>query len=264
MNSIIFDLGIIKIKWYSLFILLAIFVAYIVIFRESKKKKVPEIILNDLIFYEIIIGIIGARLYYVIFNLDYYLKNKNEILMIWNGGLAIHGGILAAILFLIIYSRKKGIKILMMMDILAVGLIIGQSIGRWGNFFNQEAYGRIVSLTYLKKLHLPPFIIKGMYIDNAYREPTFLYESLFSLLGFIILIIVRKKNKLRTGQLTGLYFCWYGLERLIIESFRSDSLMLGTIKVAQLISIFAIFIGIYLIFKKKSKTNLYKEDNIIL
>ena len=205
MSSVLLDLGIIEIKWYSFFIMVAVIVACILIEKEAKKKEVPQDYLTNLIFYGIIIGIIGARFYYVLFNLNYYLKNPIEILMIWEGGLAIHGGIIATLLFLIIYSKKERINTLLMTDIIAVGLIIAQSIGRWGNFFNREAYGRIVSLTFLKKMHLPNFIIKGMYINGYYREPTFLYESVLSLIGFIILCILRKNKNLKTGQITGIY-----------------------------------------------------------
>ena len=170
--------------------------------------------------------------------------------MIWNGGLAIHGGIIATLIFLVIYSKKKEISSLLMTDIIVVGLIIAQAIGRWGNFFNGEAYGRIVSKSFLDNLHLPDFIINGMFIDGFYREPTFLYESLLSLLGFIIIILIRKYIKTKVGQITGIYLIWYGIERFIIETFRSDSLMLGPLKMAQCISLIAIIVGIYLIIKK--------------
>ena len=168
-------------------------------------------------------------------------------MMIWNGGLAIHGGIIATLIFVIIYCKKSHIPILKITDIIVVGLLLAQSIGRWGNFFNKEAYGRVVSKQFLLNLHLPKFIINGMYIDSYYREPTFLYESVFSLIGFIILIILRAKKKIQEGELTGTYLIWYGIERIIIESFRSDSLMIGNLKIAQIISLLAILSGIYII-----------------
>ena len=261
MNSVLLDLGIIQIRWYSLFILLAIITASFLIIKESKKKAIPEDYFIDLIFYGIIIGILGARIYYVLFNLDYYLQYPKEILMIWNGGLAIHGGIIATIIFLIIYSKKKKGNILLMTDIIVVGLIIAQSMGRWGNFFNGEAFGRVVTLEFLNNLHLPQFIIDGMFIDGLYREPTFLYESILSLIGFIVLILIRRSKKLKLGQLTATYLIWYGIERLIIETFRSDSLMLGPIKMAQLVSIIAIISGIILMIKAiKSKKNYHEIE----
>ena len=178
--------------------------------------------------------------------------------MIWKGGLAIHGGIIATLIFLILYSKKKKINTLLLLDVIVVGLIIAQSIGRWGNFFNGEAYGRITTLSNLKSLHLPKFIINGMYINGSYREPTFLYESIFSLMGFIVMLTVRKLKKLKVGNLTSIYLIWYGIERLFIEQLRSDSLMLGPIKVAQLVSAIAIIAGIIILIKETKKGNDYQ------
>lgn len=259
MDRVLFDLGFIEIRWYSICILLAIIVGYYFVIKEVKKKKIAEDEFNNLVFYTLIVGILGARIYYVLFNLNYYLNDPIEIIKIWNGGLAIHGGIIFGGLFLLIYSKIKKINTLLITDISVVGLIIAQAIGRWGNFFNGEAYGREVSLSFLKNLHLPEFIINGMHINNTYYEPTFLYESILCLIGFIVLIIIRKKVNIKTGVLTGIYFIYYGLIRFIIETFRSDSLMLGSFKVARIVSIIGIILGIYLIFRKNK---LYKEDNL--
>lgn len=264
MNSTLLDLGFFQIKWYSFFIFIGIITAFFIIVKEYKKKDPKKDNLIDILFYGLIIGILGARIYYVLFNLNYYLSNPIEIIEVWNGGLAIHGGIIAAFIFLIIYCKKKKMNFLLLLDILVVGVIIAQALGRWGNFFNGEAYGRIVSLSFLKGMHLPKFIIDGMYIDGFYREPTFLYESLFSFLGFIVLLLVRKIKSLRVGQLTGIYFIWYGLERFIIETFRSDSLMLGNFKMAQIISIISCIGGIYLLFKNIKSNKLYKEEKIFI
>lgn len=261
MNSVLLDLGFIKIKCYSICILIAFLLGYLVVLKEAKKRKIDLDYLNNLLFYSFLIAILGARIYYVLFNLDYYLKDPIEIIMINHGGLAIHGGIIAVVLFLTLYLKRDHKNTLFLTDILVVGLILGQAIGRWGNFFNGEAYGRVVSLSFLKNLHLPNFIINGMYINNLYREPTFLYESILSLIGFIILIIVRKKLNIKTGVLTGIYLVWYGLVRFIIEIFRSDSLMLGNIKIAMVISIIGIMIGLYLIINSKSR-KLYNKDKL--
>lgn len=263
MNDVMFNLGIFQIKWYSFFIFLAMLTACLIIFKESKKKNVPDNYLTNLIFYGLIIGILGARLYYVIFNLDYYLNNPSQIFAIWNGGLAIHGGLISALIFLIIYSRKNKINILQMLDIMVVGVIIAQAIGRWGNFFNQEAYGNIISLRALKNMHLPKFIIDGMYISGFYREPTFLYESICSLIGFILLLILRATKKLKTGQLTAIYLIWYGIVRFGIETLRSDSLMLGQIKVAQLVSLLFVISGIALFIYSYKKKKKYCLDKIV-
>lgn len=263
MNDVMLNLGMFQIKWYSFFIFLAMLTACLIIFKESKKKNVPDNYLTNLIFYGLIIGILGARLYYVIFNLDYYLNNPSQIFAIWNGGLAIHGGLISALIFLMIYSRKNKINILQILDIIVVGVIIAQAIGRWGNFFNQEAYGNIISLQALKNMYLPKFIIDGMYISGSYREPTFLYESICSLIGFILLLILRATKKLKTGQLTAIYLIWYGIVRFGIETLRSDSLMLGQIKVAQLVSLLFVISGIALFIYSYIKKKKYCLDKIV-
>ena len=262
MDSVLIDLGFIQIRWYSFLILTALIIGYFLVLRETKKRNISKDELNDLLFYLIIISILGARVYYVLFNLKYYLQNPAEIIMMWHGGLAIHGGIIAAVIFLVIYCKKKKINTLLMTDILVVPLVLAQAIGRWGNFFNGEAFGRTVSLDFLKNLHLPKIIIDGMYINGAYREPTFLYESILCLIGFILLIIIRKRLKIKTGTLTGIYLIWYGIIRLIIETFRSDSLMLGPLKMAQIVSIIGIIIGVYIIIKSKNN-KLYTKDKLV-
>lgn len=136
---------------------------------------------------------------------------------------------------------------LKMMDICCMGLIIGQIIGRWGNFFNGEAYGPVTTRAALESLHLPEFIINGMYIEGVYYHPTFLYESLWNFIGFIILMIFRKFKYLKEGQLTGIYLMWYSLGRFFIESLRGDSLMLGSFKVAQLVSVILFIFGFFLV-----------------
>lgn len=261
MNKVLLDLGIIQINWYSFFIFIAMATAVFLVFKESKKKDLDQDTLVDIIFYVLVFGILGARLYYVLFNLDYYLKNPLEIIQIWHGGLAIHGGIIAGLIVTILYSKKKKLKLPLLTDIIVPGLIIGQAIGRWGNFFNQEAFGRIVKLSTLEKMHLPNFIIEGMHINGFYREPTFLYESVMSIIGFIILLLVRKSKKIKTGQLTSIYLVWYGIIRLIIEGLRSDSLMLGPLKIAQIVSIVFIITGI-IIFIKNRNNQIYIDDKI--
>ena len=263
MNSVLLDLGFIQIRWYSLLMLISIIVASTLVVRESLKKGIDKDQLLDIIFYGILIGILGARIYYVIFNLSYYLKNPIEIIQIWNGGLAIHGALFATLIYLMIYSKNKKLNLILFLDIIVVGLILAQSIGRWGNFFNGEAYGRDVTLEFLKNLHLPKFIIKGMYIGSSYKEPTFLYESILSFIGFIVLILVRRIKTLKTGTLTSIYLIWYGISRLIIETFRSDSLMLGSIKMAQLVSVIGIISGIILLIISIRCKRLYIKDKLV-
>ncbi len=265
MDKVAINFGPIQIYWYSIFIFLGLLIGSVVVFAESKKRKINEDFLINLICDSIIIGLVGARLYYVLFNIPYYVKNPIEILAVWNGGLAIHGGIFAALIFIIYYCKKNKVNLLQILDIIVVGLIIGQAIGRWGNFFNGEAYGNITTAETLYNQGIPKFIINGMYILGEYRQPTFFYESIWCASGFLALLIIRKYKYLKRGQLTGFYLVWYGIARLIIEGLRTDSLMLGSIKIAQLVSILFIITGIILFFynvKKSTDENqrLYTED----
>ena len=192
MNRVAFN-----VYYYSLCILLGVIVAYILITREGKKQGLPKEFISDLIFYTLIIGILGARVYYCVFNLDYYLANPSEILKIYNGGLAIHGGVIAGLIFVYFYTKKKNVSFIKILDIVAPAVIIAQSFGRWGNFFNQEAHGGITTYQNLKNMHIPEFIINGMHIEGKYYYPTFFFESIWCLIGFIILMIARRNKKAR-------------------------------------------------------------------
>ena len=251
MSRIALDLGVVQIYWYSLFIFLGIIIATLIVCYEAKKQKIDEEFLLNLTFNVIVFGIIGARLYYVLFNLSYYINNPIEIPEIWNGGLAIHGGILAGLLTTYVYCKKHNQDFIKMLDIIVIGLIIAQSIGRWGNFFNGEAYGDITSLTHLKSIGIPKFIIDGMYIMGDYRQPTFFYESIWCFFGFMGMQMMKRYKYLEKGQLTGFYLLWYGTIRLLIEQMRADSLMIGPFKIAQIVSIIFMVIGIILISCKK-------------
>lgn len=259
MNPVALKLGNLTVTWYAIFILSGIIVAYILINKESKKYNISSSFVSNLIFWCVIFGIIGARIYYVLFNLDYYMQDPIEIIKIWNGGLAIHGGIIAGIITLVVYCKKYKINILKMTDIACVGVIIAQAIGRWGNFFNGEAHGGIVSRAFLENLHLPNFVIEGMHIGKYYYAPTYLYESVLNVIGFILLIIIRKFKKIKLGNITALYLIWYGIVRFIIESMRTDSLLLGNIKIAQLISLIMIIIGIIMLIVTSIKCDRYKN-----
>ena len=261
MNPVLFDLGFIKIYWYSIMILIGLFIGGTLIIKESKKFKIPEDYMINLILYTIVFGIIGARLYYVAFNWDYYGSNIIDIFKVWEGGLAIHGGLLFGLITIIIYTKKYNVKTFRMLDIIVVGLIIGQAIGRWGNFFNGEAHGGATTLEFLQSLHLPQFIIDGMNIHGVYYHPTFLYESLWCLIGFILLLLFRKRYYNKIGQTTGLYLAWYGIGRFIIEGMRTDSLMLGEFKMAQIVSMSFIVIGLIIILVKGRGSKLVNRYN---
>ena len=252
MNRILFSLGPFTIYWYSVTMLIAVLTGIYLAIKESKRVNHYEYISN-LITPLIIFGIIGARLYYVIFNFSYYKNDLLSIFKIWEGGIAIYGAIIGGLIAIMYHAHKNNESIIETTDIIAPGLLLAQAIGRWGNFFNGEAHGGIVTLEYLKKLHIPKFIINGMYINGTYYEPTFLYESIWCILGFIVLLIIRKLTKREKGIMTSSYFIWYGIGRIVIEGLRTDSLYLGSIRISQLVSLVLIIIGIFGILYNKIK-----------
>lgn len=258
MNPIFFKIGNIYIYWYSIILLIAFVIGCLVVFKEAKKIGLEKEKLENFIFYTIPIALIGARVYYVLFNLDYYLKYPIDIIKVWEGGLAIHGGILAGFLCLLYFTKKNKINIIKMLDILVIGLIIGQIIGRWGNFMNSEAYGPITTLNFLKNIHLPKFIIDGMFIEGNYHHPTFLYESLWNLIGLIIILIIKNNKINKVGIITSIYLIWYGIGRFLIESLRTDSLMILNLKIAQFVSILFIIIGLIVLIYSIKKGEKYE------
>lgn len=262
MNPIMIDLGFIQIYWYSFFLLIAFLIGGLLILKEAKKQNIEEDFIVNLFFYTVPIAFLGARLYYVIFNFDYYSVNLVDIFKIWEGGLAIHGGLLAAFIFIYYYTKKHHVSLWKTTDILVISLILGQAIGRWGNFFNGEAHGFETTLATLQNLHLPNFIIKGMYINGHYYIPTYLYESIWDFIGFLLLLFYRSRKTTKIGQTSGLYLVWYGIGRCMIEGMRTDSLMLGNIRMAQLVSIITLVIGIVLIIRGRKEKPYQLEHNI--
>ena len=258
MNRVAIDLGFFQIYWYSLAILCGVIIGGVIAYLEVKKHHINKEDFFNMVFYAIIFGLLGARIYYVLFNLDYYLHNPSEILAVWHGGLAIHGGIIAASIVVYYFCKKKKMPFWKILDILCVSLLIGQILGRWGNFFNGEAHGCEVTRDFLVRLHLPNFIINGMYIDGKYYHPTFLYESVLNLICFIFLLIFKRNKKIHDGMIVSIYFIWYGIVRFIVEGLRTDSLMLGSIRIAQLVSLVFVILGVGLMIKSR-KNLLYNE-----
>lgn len=259
MNPIFLDLGFVQIYWYSMILFVAFFIGGFLALKEAKKWNIEEDFMINLFFYIVIFGLIGARLYYVLFNLDYYLQDPIEILKVWEGGLAVHGGLITSLLVVIFYCKKYRINTLRVLDIIVVSLILGQAIGRWGNFMNGEAYGAATTLEHLQNLHIPQFIIDGMNIKGTYYQPTFLYESILSFIGFIVLLVFRSREYTRIGMTSALYLIWYGIERFIVEIMRSDSLMLGSFKIAQIVSIVMIISGV-IMFLKLRKGSVFTDQ----
>lgn len=263
MGNVALKLGPITIYWYSIMIVFGMLVAFYIASREIKRLNLNKEFFINLIFYIILFGVIGARLYYVLFNLNYYMANPSEIIKVWHGGLAIHGGIIAGILVVIYFCKKYKVNTLKILDICSVSVIIAQAIGRWGNFFNKEAYGPITTQAKLLSYKIPKFIVDNMYINGAYYHPTFLYESIWNAIGFILMLFLRRRKYNKIGEMAGFYMIWYSIGRLFIEQLRQDSLMLGPVKVAQLVSIILIIIGIIIIVKSKKGSrfeNLYNVD----
>ena len=249
MNPIFIDLGFITIKWYSILILIGFAMGYYLVLSECNYKRIQKNVINDICFNLVIISIIGARIYYCLFNIDYYKYNLLGIFKIWEGGLAIHGGIIAGMIYFIYVSKKKRIKLINLLDLFAPSLALGQAIGRWGNFFNSEAYGSITTLSKLEELHIPKFVIDGMYINHQYHHPTFFYESVGCLALFIILMLIRKFKSEKKGLIITIYFIIYGIIRFFIESMRTDSLMLFNFKVAQIVSVIMVIVGTIILVK---------------
>ena len=246
MSPILINLGFIQIRWYSILILAAFVLGYFLVIKSCAKRGIETSKVTDLCFYLVIVCILGARLYYCLFNLDYYSKNLLDIFKIWEGGLAIHGGIIAGLIFIYFYTRKKDINMLELLDIMAPALALGQAIGRWGNFFNQEAYGSAVTRFRLRELNIPKFIIDNMYINGQYHHPTFFYESVGCLVIFIILMVMRNSKKIKKGQIVSVYMFLYGIIRFFIEGLRQDSLMFFNLKIAQVVSIIMCISGVLL------------------
>ena len=244
MSKILISIGPFNIYWYSFLILIAILIGCNIATRYAKRLNMPSTLISDMLLGLIISAIIGARIYYVIFNFQEYQDNLLDILRIWEGGLAIYGAIIGGIIYILYYTNKKKVSFIKTLDVCSLSLLLGQAIGRWGNFFNQEAYGKVTTYSALNNLHIPKFIIDNMYIKGAYRTPTFLYESLWCLLGVLILIYIRRRKSNITGKQISFYLIWYGLGRLVIEGMRTDSLYLGSFRISQIVSLIAIAIGL--------------------
>jgi phosphatidylglycerol:prolipoprotein diacylglycerol transferase len=253
LNPIAFTLGPIQVHWYGIIIGSGLALALFLAIREANKRGLPKDTFADLMLWAIPIAIISARIYYVIFEWKYYAHHPGEIIQIWHGGIAIHGALIGSVITTYVFAKKRGIPFWKITDIAAPSLILGQAIGRWGNFMNQEAHGREVTRQFLENLHLPNFIINQMYINGTYYHPTFLYESLWDFAGFILLISLRFVN-LRRGELFLSYVIWYSIGRFFVEGMRTDSLMLtSSLRMAQAISIVLIIGAIIVIVYRRQK-----------
>lgn len=255
-NPIAFSIGDFNIYWYGIIIATGFTIALCYAMINSKRFGIVQDKLIDAIIVGLITGIIGARLYYVVFYPgNTYINNPTSIFQIHEGGLAIYGGIIGGLTGGIIVAKIKNINIPSILDIAALGFLIGQCIGRWGNFINQEAFGTETNLPW------------GMVSENTLLEtsnpvhPCFLYESLWCLLGFIFLDIFSKKFKKYNGQIFLLYIVWYGTERFFVEGLRTDSLMLPyvNLRVSQVLAAISIVISVIILIYFKNKKNHAKK-----
>ncbi|MBA2942930.1 prolipoprotein diacylglyceryl transferase [Paenibacillus sp. CGMCC 1.16610] len=225
LESVAFSLGPIHVRWYGIILGTAALIGLLLAIQEGKRFKIIPDFFMDLLLIGVPSAIVGARIYYVAFQWSDYKNNLAEIFMIWHGGIAIYGALIGAIIGVYFYVRAKGYGFLRIADICAPGLIVGQAIGRWGNFMNQEAHGGPVSESFLRDtLHLPNFIVNQMNIEGTFYHPAFLYESLWNIVGLCVLLWLRRRPFLRAGELFFGYFIWYSIGRFFIEGLRTDSL----------------------------------------
>ncbi len=245
------NIGTLEIRWYALFIVTGMILAVAFSIWEGKRIGVSSDTILDVALISIPSAIIGARIYYVIFSIDRY-DNFWDMLKIWEGGLAIYGGVIAGVAAGLIYLHKKKISKGKVSDLAGMGFLIGQSIGRWGNFMNGEAYGGPTDLPW-------GMIIQGETFVAVH--PTFLYESIWNIFGFVLLFFYRKYKKF-DGEIFLMYIVWYGMGRAWIEGLRADSLYLWAtnIRVSQLLAMLAVLGGVIIIFYKRYKLHKAKTE----
>lgn len=255
-SPVAFQFGNIKIYWYGILICLGFLLALFYCLKRSKDFKIKEEQLIDAVIIGAIFAVVGARIYYVVFYKgDLFIKNPMEIFRINEGGLAIYGGLIGAILGGLIVAKIKKIKFLNLLDLSSMGFLIGQAIGRWGNFTNQEAFG-----TQTESLFR--MVSEGTHSESVH--PCFLYESLWCALGFILLHFFSLKFKKYDGQLFLMYVFWYGLGRFFIEALRTDSLFIPntSIRVSQLVAILSVLISLILLIYNEIKLKKSKIDKV--
>lgn len=246
-GPILFQAGPLAIRWYGLLIASAVLIGVSLSQYLAKRRNVDPNLIGDLAIWLVIAAIPCARLYYVLFEWQQYAQHPDQIIAIWKGGIAIHGAIIGGTLAALLFARIQKTSFWLLADLVAPSLILGQAIGRWGNFFNSEAFGRPTNLPW--KLYIPPQQRPPGYISYEYFHPTFLYESLWNLMVFGILMTLffrdlQRKPRLKVGTLILLYMVAYSAGRFWIEGLRTDSLMFGPLRMAQMVSLGAIALGL--------------------
>lgn len=246
-GPILFEWGPLTVRWYGFLIASAVLMGVTLSQFLANRRNVNPDILSDLAIWLVIAAIPSARLYYVAFQWHEYVQHPDQIIAIWKGGIAIHGAVIGGLIASLVFARVRRVSFWQLADLVAPSLILGQAIGRWGNFFNSEAFGAPTDLPW--KLFIPPERRPPGYETVAYYHPTFLYESLWNLGVFILLISVffrglKTQSKLKVGTIFLLYLVGYSLGRIWIEGLRTDSLMLGPLRIAQIVSLVQILVGL--------------------
>jgi phosphatidylglycerol:prolipoprotein diacylglycerol transferase len=235
-GPIAFQVGPLTIRWYGLLMALAMGLGLWLAYREARRRGLDADSLLKTSELALLGALVGARLYYVLFNLDYYSQFPRKIVAVWEGGLAIHGGLLGGLLVGGGYAWARGLPLRRYLDVVAPSIILGQAIGRWGNFFNEEAFGTPTDLPW--KLYISPAHRPIEYAQAEFFHPTFLYESLWDAVVFALLTwVFRTRVREAPGALFLVYLGLYSCGRFFTEALRTDALMLGPIRVAQLVSV---------------------------
>ena len=246
-GPVFFEIGPLAIRWYGLLIAAAVLIGVTMSQYLAKRRNVNPDLIGDLAIWLVISAISGARIYYVLFQWSEYAQRPGDMIAIWKGGIAIHGAIIGGAIAALIFARRNRISVWQLLDLVVPSLALGQAIGRWGNFFNSEAFGRPTNLPW--KLFIPPSNRPLEYRGYDYFQPTFVYESLWNLIVFALLLFLffwrlKHREKLKVGTLTLVYFITYSSGRIWIEGLRMDSLMLGPLRIAQVVSWGAIALGL--------------------
>ena len=252
-SSTAFHIGGKAIYWYGILIALGVLAALAFCIKQKERYGIKEDDLMDGVLWGVPLAIVGARLYYVLFYLDRFKKEDGsfdwaESVAIWDGGLAIYGGVIAAVLVCLVLSKKRGFKLGALTDLVVMGLLIGQAIGRWGNFMNREAFGAETTLPWRMQLTTTA----GTLVEV---HPTFLYESLWNVVGLLLIVFIVAKGRRFDGENTWFYFLWYGIGRFWIEGLRTDSLYLFNwtiggqpIRVSQALSLVMVFVSLFMLY----------------
>ncbi len=248
-SAIAFSFGAFSVYWYGLTMAFSMYLGYALVMHLNQQVKIDKKLLGDVIFYTIIFGLIGARLYDVLLNLPFYIERPDQIIAVWNGGLAIHGGIIGGFLTVMWFVKKHSLDFWKFADLASLAAILGQAIGRWGNFFNQELFGKPTDLPW--KIFVSPENRPEIYTNVAYFHPTFLYESLLNFVLFFILYFLYKTRKVSDGSIFLFYLIGYSIIRFSLEFIRIDPTpQFGAVRLPQMASIILIILAVGVVFKR--------------